>query len=501
MEADTSRRSLLRTPAGVVTSITALGVIAYISWVFSGTYRLSADIYVSSLWLISLYACLCILGVYVALQRDYTSALRWAWLIFALGGLSNLCAEGLRFSNQVFSSTAANPNPVYLLSALSYPLTLAGLLFLPLAFVPRQERGILWLDLGLLATFFGMAVWYYFLTAPQFSYADDPGKAWAMAYPVGDFLILAGLVALIQRDLSRAARWIVSLLVMAILFSTSGDLFFAYHELNEISYSPAYLTIFSLGAVQLQLVAAARQIASGAGILSDPPAHFSPLRHIFRLALPYLAVIVGLGLLTVVIHAGDSPDPRLLGVLYGSYILVGFVLLRQYVVLRENVRLYQKMRRVAWTDSLTGVYNRHFFNEMLPREIERAGRYHNQLSILLLDMDGFKEFNDTYGHLQGDTALTEIARIFASQLRSSDTLARFGGDEFVVILPEANRRMARATAERIIKAVNSQSLFGVQLSVSAGIAVYRPELSPAALLEEADQDLYRHKNANGHSQA
>lgn len=365
--------------------------------------------------------------------------------------------------------------------------------------MPRQERGLLWLDLAVLATFFGMAVWYYFLASPQFSFADDPGKAWARAYPVGDFLLLAGLAALIQRDLSRAARQIVALLALGAVFMAAGDLFFAYHELNEIPYSPAYPTLFRLVAVQMQLFAAARQIACGPGILSDPPARFSPLRHLLRLALPYLAVIVGLALLTVVIHTGLSPEPRLLGVLYGSYGLVGFVLLRQYVVLRENVRLYQKMRRVAWTDSLTGVYNRHFFNEMLPREMERAGRYNKQLSILLLDMDGFKKFNDTYGHLKGDAALQAIARIFAAQLRSSDTIARFGGDEFIVILPETNRRMAKTTAERIMSAVKSQAQFETPMSVSAGIAVYRPEQSPEELLEEADQDLYRQKNANGRS--
>ena len=497
MEDEPSRRLLLRTPAGVVTSITALGVAAYIVWVFSGAYRIRADVYVSNLGLITLYACLCAFGMYLARQREYAPALRRAWLMFALGGLSSLAAQGLRFSNQLALLHADFTSPTYLASALAYPLLLAGLLFLPLAFVPQQERGLLWLDLAVLATFFGMAVWYYFLASPQFSFAAHPGKAWARAYPVCDFLLLAGLAALVQRDLSQAARQIVGLLAIGTLLMAAGDLFFAYHELNEIAYSPAYPTLFRLGAVQMQLFAAARQIACGPGILSDPPARFSPVRHLLRLALPYLAVIVGLALLTVVIHTSLSPEPRLLGVLYGSYVLVGFVLLRQYVVLRENVRLYQKMRRVAWTDSLTGVYNRHFFNEMLPREMERAGRYDKQLSILLLDMDGFKKFNDTHGHLQGDIALKAIARIFAAQLRSSDTIARFGGDEFVVILPETNRRMAKATAERIASAVKSQAQFDTPLSVSAGVAVYRPELSPEELLEEADQDLYRQKNLNG----
>ena len=125
------------------------------------------------------------------------------------------------------------------------------------------------------------------------------------------------------------------------------------------------------------------------------------------------------------------------------------MLWRQYIVSKENVRLYQKMQRIAWTDSLTSVYNRHFFNEILPREMERASRYDNHLSVLLLDIDGFKNYNDTFGHLKGDVVLKTIARIFFLQLRKSDTIARFGGDEFVVILPETNRHRAIAIADRI----------------------------------------------------
>jgi len=499
MEADTSRRPLLQTPAGLVTSMTTVGVLAYAIWMFSGSYSVRADVVVASLGLMVLSALLCGFGLYIALQEGFAPALRRAWFMFGLGALSLVLAEGLRFANQAFLNAPPYSDLVNIAYGVYYPLTLAGLFTLPLAYVARQERAILWLDLGVIVAFFGMAMWYYFLASPQFAYADEPSKVWALVYPVGDFLILAGWVALFQRDLSRAARWIVSMLALGTLIAAVGDLFFAYHEVNNIPYSPAYLNLFNLGGLQVLLVAAARQIASGPKIISDPPARFSPLRHMFRLALPYLAVIVGLVLLTVIVQSSLGRDPRLMGVLYGSYVLIGFVLLRQYAVLMENVRLYQKMRHVAWTDSLTGVYNRHFFNEILPREMERASRYNKQLSILLLDMDGFKMFNDTYGHLQGDVALKSIARIFVAQLRTSDTVARFGGDEFVVILPETNRRLAMLTTERIRKAVEGQTLFESKMSVSAGIAVYRPGMTPEQLLEEADQDLYRQKGENGES--
>jgi diguanylate cyclase (GGDEF)-like protein len=184
------------------------------------------------------------------------------------------------------------------------------------------------------------------------------------------------------------------------------------------------------------------------------------------------------------------------GILFGAVIMVILVLMRQYLVLKENLRLYQAVQRIAWTDGLTGLYNRHFFNEMLPREMERARRYKGNLSVLLLDLNGFKKYNDTYGHLEGDIVLKSVARVCAGQLRSSDTIARFGGDEFVIILPSASRRVAQKIAARIQSVISENSFHGSKLGVTIGISVYRDGLSPEGLLEEADQDLYRHKANN-----
>jgi diguanylate cyclase (GGDEF)-like protein len=281
-----------------------------------------------------------------------------------------------------------------------------------------------------------------------------------------------------------------------MLFAIIGDAFFVAIEILDKDIVMVLPNVMWMCACLAGMLATARLIASGPGLLNDPPGRYSYVGSMFRLALPYLAIIVGMALLVIAIHTDPSPDARLFGLLYGSVALVLLVLLRQYLVMQDNVRMAQSMRRIAWTDSLTGVYSRHYFNEMLPREMERASRYKHQLSILLLDIDGFKKYNDTYGHLQGDVVLKTIARTFSSQMRASDIIARFGGDEFVVILPETNRRRALAIADRIRSVVAAQSFGDARLSVSIGVTASRPGLTPEQLLEEADRDMYRRKNSS-----
>ena len=493
MKADTSRRSLLRTPVGVITTASSLGVIAYTAWIFSGSNDLQVDELVLAAGLVLLNLVVCAFGAYVVMQPDFGRTLRWAWFMLTLGTLSYTIARAVQLYSVFDLHIDPFPYLVNFSTTLRYPLTTLGLLIFPLAFVPRKERGLLWLDLAIVITFFGMVLWYFFLDSPMFSVDQGAASNSALVYSVGDFLVLAAIIALIQRDLTRVARWILGFMAFAIIFTLLGDLFSTYYEPPKLPYQIVYRNILWLCSAQFQMLATARLIASGPAMLDDPPAQFSPFRHLFSLALPYLAIIIGLALLALSIYTDPVPDQRLIGLIVGAYSLVGLVLLRQYLVLKENLRLYQTMRRIAWTDSLTGVYNRHFFNEMLPRELERAQRYRHQLSVLLLDIDDFKKYNDTYGHLKGDVALRTIARLFSNQLRSSDTIARFGGDEFVVILPEASRRKASAIAERIGEAVSAHSFSNAQLGVSIGVTSFRPGLTPEQLLDEADQDMYRRK--------
>ena len=495
MKTDTTNRSLLRIPAGVITIVSLLGIISYIFWLFSGRYTPEIDAIVSSAGLILLNLLTFAFGLYVVLDHEYARTLRWGWSMLTLGVLCFAIAEALWMFYEQVLGLDPFPSPADFFYGLYYPLTLVGVLIFTFVFVPRKERGLLWLDLGIVMTFMFMVLWYSFLAWPFFASDQTLYKILLLYYPMGDFIILAAIIVLIQRDLTNVARQILGFIALSMIFSILGDTMFAYFEIQESVYVRAYLNVMWLFACLAQMLAVVRLIASGPGMVNDPPIRYSYVGPMLRLALPYLAIIIGMGLLVVSFHTDPTPDARLFGLLYGSMVLVLLVLLRQYLVMRDNVRMAQSMRRIAWTDSLTGVYNRHFFNEMLPREMERAVRYKHKLSLLMLDIDGFKKYNDTYGHLKGDVVLRTLARVFSNQMRASDIVARFGGDEFVVILPETSRHTALIIADRIRKAVSSQSFENVSLSISVGVTSFHPGLTPEQMVDEADRDMYRRKNA------
>ncbi len=154
---------------------------------------------------------------------------------------------------------------------------------------------------------------------------------------------------------------------------------------------------------------------------------------------------------------------------------------------------------ISNTDHLTGLYNRRFLEEALGREFQRAQRRRNNLAVLILDIDHFKKINDTYGHQQGDSVLCKVACLFRKELRDYDTAARFGGEEFIAVVPEASMTEAAAVAERIRKsiegAVFNESGEILKITVSLGLATYpAPGINSAAdLIREADKALYRAK--------
>jgi diguanylate cyclase (GGDEF)-like protein len=162
----------------------------------------------------------------------------------------------------------------------------------------------------------------------------------------------------------------------------------------------------------------------------------------------------------------------------------------------ENARRFREARQLADLDALTGLHNRRYFHETLARECARAHRYERKLSLIVFDLDDFKEVNDRIGHLAGDTVLAEASERVRDVVRTADIACRVGGDEFAVILPESSLNDADQLYRRIQNAISSRPLGqGGKLFLSAGVAELRAEDDPVAFFQRADDALYRAKEA------
>jgi diguanylate cyclase (GGDEF)-like protein len=165
-----------------------------------------------------------------------------------------------------------------------------------------------------------------------------------------------------------------------------------------------------------------------------------------------------------------------------------------------NVRLHNMVKRQARTDTLTGLANRRAFDERLDEEIRRSSRYAHHFTLFMMDLDGFKRINDTYGHPKGDQALSLLGECFMKAVRDTDFIARFGGDEFVLILPETEKEVANKLASKLSKTVEKYPFpwkskkKPLPLTLTIGIASYPIDANSAEdLIAAADIDLYHNK--------
>ena len=168
------------------------------------------------------------------------------------------------------------------------------------------------------------------------------------------------------------------------------------------------------------------------------------------------------------------------------------------VVALENARLHDMVERQALVDGLTGLANRRAASDALHAEAARAERLETQLSVVLGDLDEFKEVNDLHGHAVGDEVLRVVAEVLRETLRESDVAGRWGGEEFLLLLPGANEEGAAQLAERVRVALAARSIPsvpGLRVTASFGVAEYAGETNPEQLLEAADGALYRAKRA------
>jgi diguanylate cyclase (GGDEF)-like protein len=210
-----------------------------------------------------------------------------------------------------------------------------------------------------------------------------------------------------------------------------------------------------------------------------------------------LATNVGIRAYLPLALAAHRKNAAYVRVVEAGLLALAALMLLTFVLARPLLRAFrwtEEQASEARIDALTGLANRRALEEILAAEISRAQRFEHQLAVVLLDLDRFKDINDSFGHAAGDVMLRTVSRLLTSLARQGDTVVRWGGEEFVVVLPETDLAGAHRFAERLRRTIEAHPVGEMRTSASCGVATMVPEDTVEALLGAADQALYRAKS-------
>jgi diguanylate cyclase (GGDEF)-like protein len=360
----------------------------------------------------------------------------------------------------------------------------------------RHARGLL--DAALIAVGLG-AIGWPLLIAPLLSDGADLAAVVSSAYPLLDVAILAIMVAVGLAG-HRVVPYSVLLIAAAYLTAVIADGGYTYvtvaHEYSDASW----LNIaYQAEAVLLVLAAlvAVRHRGEAQVARIDRDVTFPAV----------LVSALAVAALVAVKQAHHQPLDS--GTLAVAAALFGGLLVRQMLTTRDRTRLardldaaLREQERLAVTDPLTGLYNRRFFQQMLQLESERCATSGEPMAVVILDLDHFKHINDRYGHPAGDAVLVQVADRLRQSVRTGDVVARFGGEEFVCLLPDTDEEAALDLAERLRGVLRHTPITAgpgqaIAVTASVGFAATdakRPAVDPAHLIAQADRALYGAKS-------
>jgi diguanylate cyclase (GGDEF)-like protein len=423
----------------------------------------------------------------------------WFWRLFALGlgaqllGDTAMAIYDLRPGALPFPSLV---DPPYLAF---YVLMGLALLRVPLAPPAKSERTRIALDLAVAIIGGWMAIWYLVL-APTVTEGGMGAlqMATSIAYPVGDVVLLAGLGVVVLRWSPLAIRRPLGFIVGGLSLFILADLAYGYALLHGTYAAGGPIDMLWIGALALFTLAATQQREARPGTAETSIPLRAPTESKVSW-LPFGALAVGSA--TLLSSQWENPFVLELSLVAVAIALAALIALRQYLAQGEMIRLqgelrdaHEEMAKLASEDPLTGMANRRSFDEILEQELERANRYGRALSILFIDVDRFKAVNDDYGHTAGDNALKEFGSVMRDCLRSVDYSSRWGGEEFVVLLPETGSVEALRAAERIRASVEGHEFsFGGErgLTCSIGASSWPDDARDArGLLRLADDAVY-----------
>lgn len=425
----------------------------------------------------------------VGANRALPGRVRLAWRMIGLALFAFWAGDVAWSYYEVGQGTDPFPSVADAGYLLFYPVVLIGLLTFPTA--PRTPQGRLkfWLDLGTVIMGGWMVVWYFVL-GPVAGTAEPDLLTTLLttAYPIGDLALIFGVAAVLLGRPEGSSRTAIVLLGTGVASFLVADLSFGYLSILETYEGGTAPDIFWMLAQTLIAAGGQYQNYRADRKRVEP----RPAEDVGTISpLPYAAVGLGYFLLFV---AGRFAAPYPLGgLLYGAIVITVLVLIRQLTVMGENIQLLADMRALATVDGLTGLFNRRHFFVLAEREFDRYLRYRHPLSAIMIDIDNFKPVNDEYGHIAGDQVLRHVAEQCQEHLRKVDVVARYGGDEIVILLPETDLVGASQIAHRLVDAVTESPLaFGTDLlrvSLSAGVATADGSPDLNVLLRRADDAL------------
>ncbi|MEV4704449.1 GGDEF domain-containing protein [Actinoplanes sp. NPDC049316] len=417
--------------------------------------------------------------------RRHRPQLASVWWLFAAGQVMYTGGDlTYYFASQDDASYPPLANVLYLTQ---YILVAAALVRLTLRRTPQRNTAAL-VDTAILAV--GAAVlWWVFLILPTVTTPgiDALDRVAATAYPVMDLCVLTVAVRLM---LSGGARQPAYHLLLAFLGLTLlGDTTYGLLTLNGSFADGGWpdavwlLSYVALGAAGLH--PSMRRIADPA----EPRSGATP----YRLLLLGFATAMAPAVLVVQSLRGEGSS---------DLVVVGASAVLFLLVLVRMAGLTAAQRRLAITDALTGLHTRRFLTEQLRMESERAVRHGDPFALLLIDVDHFKNVNDTYGHPAGDQVLVEVARRLRGTCRAGDVVARFGGEEFAVLAGATGPQDLAGLAERIRTRMSEEPVLvdgrtpvTVTISVGGTAAVPPHQVTPDTLVKVADAALYAAKRA------
>ncbi len=431
-----------------------------------------------------LAASLGILGRAAAVREE-----RAAWALIGLGGLIWGGGELYWWRALQDLEEAPFPSAADALYLSFYPLVYAGLLLLLRARV-RHFHASQWLDV-VAACLIIAAVGVGVVLPPIV--ADGEGSVAAvatnLAYPLGDLVVLALLAALVALTGWRPGR-AVGLLALGCAIFAAADVAFLFLVATGAEVTPGVAELlWSLALVVM-------------GIAAWQPAGRSSSAQLegWRIMiLPASVASASLALLVYIQYDDSSP-----AVAWLAAAAMVVCMVRASLTFRENIALADSHRQ-AVTDSLTGLPNRRLFNDRAEQAVARARRVGERVAVMIIDLDRFKEVNDTLGHHSGDVLLQEVAQRLTRAVRDSDTIARLGGDEFAVLLPDVRDQEAAASVAAVLGAAIADPIMleGLSLDTEAsiGIALYPDDGDDVShLLQRADVAMYTAKSDHlGHA--